>query len=217
MRTHIWKALRARSVAIKNSLKRYNELAATMDPPAPTLEWKNVVTYSFVAEFDLLRHHYSIADISNVKWSIPAHREVANKFHKIKRAKEEIVRLNVEVNRLRTSIHDEDRLYLSRIDLLGSVNPLLVAELKQVYRARRRVNLQHLARITQIESLPGYSGTFMRGAREGGIFTFTSESSFDNIETTSMTSHGDTAEDQDGDDDMDNVMNSLGEFMENLQ
>lgn len=97
MRPHIWKALHACSKAIQTALHKYNMLAKEMNPPAPTLEWKAIVDYGFVAEFDLLKHQHSHFNVMKVHWVSPANREIANKFHKIRHAREEIVRLNVEI------------------------------------------------------------------------------------------------------------------------
>ncbi|TFY75526.1 hypothetical protein EWM64_g8487 [Hericium alpestre] len=65
MHTSIWKALKKWGTAICNAIKRYNELAQQLNPPAPALEWKDVVNYTFVSEFDLLRHSYSRTDITS--------------------------------------------------------------------------------------------------------------------------------------------------------
>ncbi|KAJ6479843.1 hypothetical protein C8R45DRAFT_1054447 [Mycena sanguinolenta] len=43
MRTHIAKALQARSKAIKNAIERYNIVALDMNPPMPTLNWDQVI------------------------------------------------------------------------------------------------------------------------------------------------------------------------------
>ena len=167
MRTHIWKALRARSKAIHNALNKYNTLAREMQPPAPILDWKNIVNYGFIAEFDLLKHHHSHFDITLLPWVPPANREVANKFHKIRRAKEEIIRLNVEICRLRTSIADEELYWEACAQSLVSAQPNLAAELRFAFRSRRRINEKHLERLRDIEELPDYSGSYCRGTRIG--------------------------------------------------
>ena len=37
------------------ALKYYNRAAALLDPPQPRLHWQEVVEYTTLAEFDLLR------------------------------------------------------------------------------------------------------------------------------------------------------------------
>ncbi|EGO30745.1 hypothetical protein SERLADRAFT_432361 [Serpula lacrymans var. lacrymans S7.9] len=55
LRKHIGKALQARSATIRTALERYNAAAKALSPPRQTLEWKEVVNYTFLSEFNLLR------------------------------------------------------------------------------------------------------------------------------------------------------------------
>jgi hypothetical protein len=55
LRKHIAKALQARSRAVRTALQKYNEAAANLKVPREALTWEEVVNYSFLAEFDLLR------------------------------------------------------------------------------------------------------------------------------------------------------------------
>ncbi|KAF7377870.1 hypothetical protein MSAN_00210600 [Mycena sanguinolenta] len=88
LRKHIAKAMQACSKAVRTALANYNTAAATLESLRPPLEWEMVVEYAFLcrgsgcAAMDL---HF-----------------------KIKRAKEEIKQLNVEIRRLCTYMHDED-------------------------------------------------------------------------------------------------------------
>lgn len=100
--------MKTRSKAIRTALKKYNDLAAKMDPPAPILQWKDVMNYAFIGEFDLLHHAYSHDNISQRLWALHINREIAAKYYKVKCARDEIVRLNVECRRLRTHIRDEE-------------------------------------------------------------------------------------------------------------
>ncbi|KAJ7810225.1 hypothetical protein B0H14DRAFT_3090839 [Mycena olivaceomarginata] len=43
MRSHIAKALQARSKAIRNAIERYNKVALSMEPPMPTLDWDQIL------------------------------------------------------------------------------------------------------------------------------------------------------------------------------
>jgi hypothetical protein len=88
LRQQISKALQRRSEAIRNAINRYNMQAVALIPPHPKISWKDIVDYSFLGEFDLLRH--SRADIRSNDWAKPAHREATNKFFKLRRAHEEV-------------------------------------------------------------------------------------------------------------------------------
>ncbi|KAI0640945.1 hypothetical protein C8Q79DRAFT_1014781 [Trametes meyenii] len=158
-RTSIWKALKTRGKAIRTALKKYNILALQMSPPAPTLLWKDVVTYSFIGEFDLLRNAYSRRDILASLWTTPRNREVAVKYFKILRAREELKRVDSEVCRLETSIELERREYELAIDSATTCDLDLASELRARFRSRRRVQMIHVARIAKIRTLPGYIGT----------------------------------------------------------
>ena len=154
MRKHISKAIAKRSSAIRTALEKYNELAPLQNPPRPTLQFSDVASYSWLSDFDLLK--YSRADIMQKPWSVPANREVANKYFKVVRAHEEIHRLNVEVRRLDAWVVHEDNMLKSAMDT--ATDPHLAAELHRRYAERRRVNVLHRLRISAIYRLDGYSG-----------------------------------------------------------
>ncbi|KAF7346242.1 hypothetical protein MSAN_01851200 [Mycena sanguinolenta] len=105
LRKHIAKALQTRSKAIRNALARYNSAAAALSPPRRQLTWAEVIDYTFLSEWDLLRDPDANAKIR--PWASPAARLVLDTYFKIERAQEEIDRLNVEIRRLVTYIRDE--------------------------------------------------------------------------------------------------------------
>ncbi|KAI0641354.1 hypothetical protein C8Q79DRAFT_919742, partial [Trametes meyenii] len=159
MRTSIWKALKTRGKAIRAALKKYNILALQMSPPAPALLWKDVVTYSFIGEFDLLRNAYSRRDILVSLWTMPRNREVAVKYFKILRAREELKRVDSEVCRLETSIELERREYELAIHDVAISDVNLASELRARLHSRRRVQTVHMAHISRVRTLPGYVGS----------------------------------------------------------
>ena len=76
-----------------------------MVPPRPLLSWESVIAAANLADFDLLRS--TRQDIRKLEWAQPANREGMVMYFKIKRAKEEISRLNVEIWRLLTFLYDD--------------------------------------------------------------------------------------------------------------
>ncbi|KAG1893995.1 uncharacterized protein F5891DRAFT_1131069 [Suillus fuscotomentosus] len=142
--------------AIRNTINHYNTQAAALVPPRPKLMWKDIVEYSFLGEFDLLRH--SRTDIRDVEWTTPAHWEATVKYFKLQCAREEIQCLNIEICRLRTAIHDEETKTIATIDQLLITNSLLAMELRRRWQARATVNAVHLYRLSRIESQPAFSG-----------------------------------------------------------
>ncbi|KAG2737343.1 hypothetical protein P692DRAFT_201733361, partial [Suillus brevipes Sb2] len=52
----IGKALQRRSEAIRNAINKYNVQAVALNPPRAHISWKDIADYSFLGEFDVLRH-----------------------------------------------------------------------------------------------------------------------------------------------------------------
>jgi len=165
MRTHIAKALQSRCKAIRNAVKSYNAAALLMDPPRSTLDWSRVSHYSFLEEFQLL--HGSRQDIQDKRWAELAVRETMKQDLRIKRAKEEIVRCNVEIQRLHTAIRDEHRAFLHLLNSLKEQGSIIYGAVREYVSLRQQVNFQILARLEKIYSLPGFTGDHTAGVRKG--------------------------------------------------
>ena len=69
------------------------------------MTWASVVQAASIADFDLLRE--SRTDIRSKPWTEAPRREAMNLYFGIKRAHEEIERLNVEIKRLLTFMLDD--------------------------------------------------------------------------------------------------------------
>lgn len=165
LRDSIWRALKARGKAIRTALKKYNAVAPLMEPPAPILEWKQVMDYAFVSEFELLKHHHSHSNITREPWAEPGNREMTTKYYKLKGVRVEIVRCNIEARRLQTSIHDEHLHYEDTIRRLQDSDPLLTAGIQRDYNTRCRINTTHLVHLEELYTLPGFTGIRSCGVR----------------------------------------------------
>ncbi|KAG1763988.1 hypothetical protein EV702DRAFT_1051527 [Suillus placidus] len=163
LRQQIGKALQRCSEAIRNSINRYNIQAIALNPPCPKISWKDIADYSFLGEFDLLCH--SRNDIRTDDWAKPAHREATTKYFKLCCAREELTRLNVEIRRLRTTIHSEQVQTTAVIEDLCLSDPKLADELQRRWHSRAAINAVHLYRLDHIECLPGFSGVRGVGIR----------------------------------------------------
>lgn len=157
--------MQTRSEAIRNAITRYNTEAAKLSPPRPKLSWKQVVDYSFLGEFDLLRE--ARFDIRTQPWADPLRREATVKYLRLRQARTEIERLNIEVRRLDTAIHDEEVHMVGTIDRLSRSNPLLATELQRQWKLRSLVNEVHKVRLTEIKALPHFSGFHSVGVQRG--------------------------------------------------
>ncbi|KAF8507900.1 hypothetical protein BU17DRAFT_78031 [Hysterangium stoloniferum] len=158
LRKHIAKALQSHSQAIQTALGRYNTAAKGLPIPRRQLEWKEVVEYAFLADFDLL-HDFSALnsdarqDISHKLWATPAGRLAMDLYFKIQCAYEEINQLNIEVRRVATYIYDEMH-YLYNAEKNTRLSDLRIAH---------QIWLHSMCRLHDIASLAGFSGSIVPG------------------------------------------------------
>ncbi|KAJ6450440.1 hypothetical protein C8R47DRAFT_1230255 [Mycena vitilis] len=164
-REKISKALRTRAEAIRTALEQYNHAAAQLNPPRPRLAWTEVVNTVALADFDLLRD--TTTDIRNLPWAKPANREAMVLYFGIKRAKEEIHRLNVEIRRTITFMVDDHADYARAIRANQDAAPHLAHELREQLRQRTAINTGIARQFRKTSRLPGFSGTLFPGARVG--------------------------------------------------
>lgn len=146
-----------------------------MDPPAPLLTWKQIVDYSFISEFELLKHSSSYRDITVELWAVPGNREMTTKHFKVIGAYKEIRRCNYEARRLRTSIRDEQQMYAGHIARVQPSDPDIASEIQRQANTRARVQAYIMVRLNAIESLPGFSGIRGCGVHRGAMDADVSE------------------------------------------
>ncbi|KAG1814851.1 hypothetical protein EV424DRAFT_1325868, partial [Suillus variegatus] len=127
-----------------------------LDPPCAPITWEQVVEFSQLAEFDLLRDTGN--QLHNKHWSIPCNRQALGKYFDLECSKEEIVHCNVETLRLHTKIQDDAISFPTIIEQCHESNPPLAAEIQCCWYHLQSVNTFHLSRIAQIHALPGFSG-----------------------------------------------------------
>ncbi|KAJ7885489.1 hypothetical protein B0H14DRAFT_3082271 [Mycena olivaceomarginata] len=151
MHKHIAKALQARSQAIRNALKRYNAAASALD--RRTLSWPEVIDYTFLSEWDLLRDPDGNARLR--PWAIPAARILLDAYFKIERAKEEIDRLNVEIKRFVTYIGDEKAFLDGKVIEVEARDPHLAFFVREYQSRRGRFDEGHIKKLTEMASKLG--------------------------------------------------------------
>jgi len=142
--------------AAKYLVSAVNVLAPRQDPPRPALLYSEVVEYCSFSEFEILKH--SDRDILSKDWAKLINRQAAKKYFKLKRAKEEVCRCNVEVARLQAWVDAEDADMGKAVATRQESDPVFAAHLKVIQIQRRRVNGCLRMRLQQIYSLPGYCG-----------------------------------------------------------
>ncbi|KAJ7820326.1 hypothetical protein B0H14DRAFT_3089255 [Mycena olivaceomarginata] len=159
LRRHIAKALQARSKAVP------------LDPPLASLTWEQVVEYTFLADFDILRD--TRAEIQSRPWTRPAYRLAMDTYFKIERAREELVQLNIEIRRTMTWIRDEGHFLWGRELSLRSTEgktpeqakeDLLLAVQMKLYREQRgRFDDDHRDNFRRLAKLKGFTGSISPG------------------------------------------------------
>jgi hypothetical protein len=120
----------------------------------------NAVT---VADFDLLRDTWQ--DVRVLEWAQPANREGMVMHFGIKRAKEEICRLNVEIRRLLTFLYDDYVDHYQAVARNIITNPPLASEISAQWSYRERLHETIIKRLIQTSKLPGFSGSLFHGQR----------------------------------------------------
>lgn len=183
LREHIAKQLKTRSETIRNHVNAYNAAARALPHPRPTIDFKTVIHYAFLGEFDLLRDAQE--DVREKQWAKPEIRVITDQYHRLLQAREEVRRLNVEIRRLRTWMRDDvahqqsvyRRLIGYDIDAFARTDPgaetalpgellgpvpdsdrLLAAEVRDRCQYRERVNHNIAALLDTIEALRGFTG-----------------------------------------------------------
>lgn len=156
MRTHISKGIFRRSKAIRTVLEQYNALAVKQRPRRPTIDMKQITQYGWMCDFDLLKT--SRHDVLAKAWANPLHRQQSRDFFQLKCAEQELIRLNVEIDRLASWVDEEDADLLNRWKTVEVENPPLASAIRRLYEERSRVNDLHRGTLTSIYRLPGYTG-----------------------------------------------------------
>ncbi|CDO77993.1 hypothetical protein BN946_scf184711.g3 [Trametes cinnabarina] len=164
-REKIGKALKARAQAIRTALVVYNRQAAALSPPRQDLTWEEVMAMVSLSEFDLLRE--ARQDIRQQPWAQRTHRDAMALHFKVKRAREEVRRLNVEIPRLFLSLIDEHVDYTKAVEDAQEGRPALSHELAVRLRYRNVVNGHVVRWLLKATRLPGFSGQLQYGRHIG--------------------------------------------------
>jgi len=113
-------------------------------------------------EFELLGHPDS--SLEGKAWVSPARREAGRLYFRIKRAEEEIYRLNVEIQRLVTFMFDEDLAYLdAALAAKEQGEELFASELERIH-VEVASRSQEIARsLKNTSRLQGFTGSIFPG------------------------------------------------------
>lgn len=162
LRKHIAKALQARSRAVKTALGEYNIAAGSLTVPRPSMTWEQVVEYTFLSDFDLLREGRE--DIREEAWAKPASRIAMDQYFKFLRSQEEIHRLNIEIPRFLTYMSDEEAFLWREEQRIRREGDNVLGYQVGKYRMRQgRFNDGHRDRLIRLSKVPGFSASMLGG------------------------------------------------------
>lgn len=163
--------MKSRSQAIRTAVNKYNAAAAKLVPAAPTIDFAQLLEWTELQEFELLRHSRT-GDVREKDWANPTNRVMAVKFHKLARAREELVHCEVEMRRLVTAMRDEEEHMLRVLSGLRESNNPLAPELEETFRRRASVNEVHRARFAKLVlRFPAFAAANVPGVRAGSADT----------------------------------------------
>jgi len=120
-----------------------------------------VVEYAFLSDFDLLRD--ARQEIQHRPWATPAGRLAMDTYFKLLRAREEIDRLNVEIRRVATHLHDEDQNLRTCEETSRLTDPALAHQIQVHHMLRGRFKAHHEYCLQGINKMSGFTGTIYPG------------------------------------------------------
>jgi hypothetical protein len=154
MRTLIAKHLQTRSKTIQTALAKYNRAAKSLKKKELTFD--RILDVQFLEDFDLLRDCRE--EVREKPWAQSGNRIMREAFFKVRRANEEIERLNVEILRVYLWAQQELNLYATKYIELMKLNPALGHALGGY---RQQMDLMHteiFLWLGRCMRLPGYRG-----------------------------------------------------------
>lgn len=138
------------------------------------------------------------------------------------RAREEILRLNIEVARLRTWIRDEDMHFRAAISSTRESNPDLASKIEAQGQRCFRIHGRLLQTLRSLERTPGYTGTRTPGqsVTEASVQSDLNPNAAPSVNSEAIAQPGDPqndpGEDSDADaeeDRLDRVVNAFGNMI----
>ncbi|KAG8703420.1 hypothetical protein FRC09_004173 [Ceratobasidium sp. 395] len=164
LRELISKGLAARSKALKSAVSKYNKLALQFNPPRKQISTQKVLDMANLSDFQLLRKDRH--DILSQKWARPEVREATMHSLRVDRAREELVRVQVEARRLQTWMRDDIHHMTETLKRLEVQRPLLAIVLRSRLAYQTRINESIYAHIQHVESSHYFNGVRGPGSRK---------------------------------------------------
>lgn len=156
LRSQIGQHLTTREKAISTAVTKYNTAAKALSPPRPPVSAASILKKTHLGEFDLLRE--SREEIQSKPWADPTTRVLIDQYFRFTRAKEEVVRLNIEMRRMRTWIRDYEVNLKTAIERITPNDPDLAYEVSRCLRHRQLLHIRIDKQLKEVESYVGFTG-----------------------------------------------------------
>lgn len=127
----------------------------------PQLTWEEVLDYTFLSDFELLRD--ARRDVRSEPWAQPAGRLALDQYHKLIGSEVEIIRLNKEIHSLVTYMHEETAYISLKVEEVRRTDPLLAVQIHKYGWERGRCKDMHLLRLHKLARLDGFTGSLTPG------------------------------------------------------
>lgn len=180
--------LKSRSEAIRSAIRTYNKAADNANPKRDRLDPDEVLQYSYIGQFDVLRDTRNA--ITEKPWAVPTNRIARDAWFKSERAKEELVRAEVEVARLYSWMQKEENMFSEAIDRTASEKPTLSKELRLRLRRLRETHKLIHHDLSRLQGIVDYTPSFILNPPTD---TITRSASQEETETDSDPEDGDEA------------------------
>lgn len=148
--------LKSRSEAIRAAIKTYND--AAKQAKRPILNPDDVLQYSYIGQFDVLKDTRNA--VTEKPWAVPANRIARDAWYRSERAKEEIIRAEVEVARLRSWVEKEEALFSERIKSVADGDINLADEMSRRLSHLKQAHARIYQDLDRIHTIPGYRPNF---------------------------------------------------------
>jgi hypothetical protein len=155
-------SIKTRSRTLQTALASCNLAGSKLNPPKPKIEPSRLMEAAFISDFEMLGD--LSGDIRTKPWASPAGRVALDQYYRILQAREELVRLNIEIRRLVTYMADEKD-YVTKVcdGLIADGKSSLAYHVNAHYLRRARSNKNHMDNLNKLATNPSFSGSLAVG------------------------------------------------------
>ncbi|KAF8311412.1 uncharacterized protein EI90DRAFT_2953931, partial [Cantharellus anzutake] len=153
-RQHISTLVAKRGKSLQSTLQKYNTLAASLNPPKPSLTWQDVTDLHFLSDIILLRGR---EDIRDKRWFQRHFRDATRAWYKLQRAREEVKIVGIEAHRIWASVIEEEAHLRQVIETTQHTHPELAKYISLMAECRLNANRQLRRKLKLLEKQGGVS------------------------------------------------------------